>query len=98
MASALGEDRQPCPRSGQRHDARSRHRTDGVVVGRSGQAPHHPPFAKQTFRSWFKATENDRATTGDPVLLFVDSFTNYFTPEVGHATVRVLELPVTDLS
>ncbi|MFC9550089.1 FAD-binding and (Fe-S)-binding domain-containing protein [Rhodococcus sp. NPDC056960] len=50
-----------------------------------------PPFAKQTFRSWFKATEHDRATTGDPVMLFVDSFTNYFTPEVGHATVRVLE-------
>ncbi|QZS56593.1 FAD-binding and (Fe-S)-binding domain-containing protein [Rhodococcus opacus] len=50
-----------------------------------------PPFAKQTFRSWFKTTENDRATTGDPVLLFVDSFTNYFTPEVGHATVQVLE-------
>ncbi|MCF8786236.1 FAD-binding and (Fe-S)-binding domain-containing protein [Rhodococcus ruber] len=50
-----------------------------------------PPFAKQTFRSWFKATEHDRATTGDPVMLFVDSFTNYFTPEVGHATVWVLE-------
>ncbi|PVX59597.1 FAD-binding and (Fe-S)-binding domain-containing protein [Rhodococcus globerulus] len=50
-----------------------------------------PPFAVQTFRSWFKATEHDRVTTGEPVLLFVDSFTNYFTPEVGHATVRVLE-------
>jgi FAD/FMN-containing dehydrogenase/Fe-S oxidoreductase len=50
-----------------------------------------PPFAKQTFRSWFEQTERDRATGGDPVLLFVDSFTNYFTPEVGRATVRVLE-------
>ena len=50
-----------------------------------------PPFARQTFRSWFSATAADRAQTGDPVLLFVDSFTNYFTPEVGHATVRVLE-------
>lgn len=50
-----------------------------------------PAFAEQTFRSWFEATEQDRVTTGDPVLLFVDSFTNYFTPEVGQATVRVLE-------
>ncbi|HEY5853684.1 MAG TPA: FAD-linked oxidase C-terminal domain-containing protein [Aldersonia sp.] len=50
-----------------------------------------PPFAKQTFRSWFDATAGDRAQTGDPVVLFIDSFTNYFTPEVGHATVRVLE-------
>jgi FAD/FMN-containing dehydrogenase/Fe-S oxidoreductase len=50
-----------------------------------------PPFAGQTFRSWFKRTTKDRATSGDPVLLFVDSFTNYFTPEVGRATVRVLE-------
>ncbi|WP_431972413.1 FAD-binding and (Fe-S)-binding domain-containing protein [Nocardia sp. bgisy134] len=50
-----------------------------------------PPFAKQTFRSWFTATEHDRTITGDPVVLFVDSFTNYFTPEIGRATVRVLE-------
>jgi len=48
-----------------------------------------PPFARETFRSWFARTE--RATDGDPVLLFVDSFTNYFTPEVGMDTVRVLE-------
>ncbi|MBY4212520.1 FAD-binding protein [Rhodococcus fascians] len=50
-----------------------------------------PPFAPQTFRSWFAETRDDRVTTGDPVTLFVDSFTNYFTPEVGIATMRVLE-------
>ncbi|MEV0032818.1 FAD-linked oxidase C-terminal domain-containing protein [Nocardia sp. NPDC050793] len=50
-----------------------------------------PPFARQTFRSWFARTVDDRAASGDPVLVFVDSFTNYFTPEVGEATVRVLE-------
>ncbi|SFB45912.1 FAD/FMN-containing dehydrogenase [Amycolatopsis marina] len=50
-----------------------------------------PAFATRTFRSWFSQTEHERVTTGDPVLLFVDSFTNYFTPEVGQATVRVLE-------
>ena len=48
-----------------------------------------PPFARKTFRSWF--TSEHREVAGDPVLLFVDSFTNYFTPEVGIATVRVLQ-------
>jgi len=50
-----------------------------------------PPFAEQTFRSWFRQTRDDRAQSGAPVLLFLDSFTNYFTPEVGKATVTVLE-------
>jgi Fe-S oxidoreductase len=50
-----------------------------------------PPFADTTFRSWFASTAGERTTGGDPVTLFVDSFTNYFTPEVGVATVRVLE-------
>ncbi|MBY6713025.1 FAD-binding protein [Rhodococcus sp. BP-160] len=48
-----------------------------------------PEFAPRTFRQWFH--ESHRPTTGDPVVLFVDSFTNHFTPEVGRATVRVLE-------
>ncbi|HET7741502.1 MAG TPA: FAD-linked oxidase C-terminal domain-containing protein [Mycobacterium sp.] len=47
-----------------------------------------PPLAPRTFRSWFDA--NDVDNDGDEVLLFVDSFTNYFSPEVGIATVRVL--------
>ncbi|MFA5711033.1 MAG: FAD-linked oxidase C-terminal domain-containing protein [Mycolicibacterium sp.] len=47
-----------------------------------------PEFAPQTFRSWFSRRP---PSAGDPVLLFVDTFTNYFTPEVGQATVRVLE-------
>jgi FAD/FMN-containing dehydrogenase/Fe-S oxidoreductase len=49
-----------------------------------------PPFAPKTFRSWFGANVRDDAP-GDEVLLFVDSFTNYFSPEVGVATVRVLQ-------
>jgi FAD/FMN-containing dehydrogenase/Fe-S oxidoreductase len=47
-----------------------------------------PEFAGQTFRSWFAERP---AATGDPVLLFVDTFTNYFTPDVGRASVRILE-------
>ena len=54
---------------------------------------HIPAFAPCTFRHWFKhnVATNTEATTGDEVILFVDSFTNYFTPEVGIATVRVLQ-------
>ena len=49
-----------------------------------------PAFAPQTFRQWFDANPSARTGYGQPVLLFVDSFTNYFTPEVGIATVHVL--------
>jgi FAD/FMN-containing dehydrogenase/Fe-S oxidoreductase len=48
-----------------------------------------PPFAPETFRSWFRRNVPDGP--GDEVLLFVDTFTNYFSPEVGVATVRVLQ-------
>lgn len=50
-----------------------------------------PPFAGQTFRAWFHSRRSDQPSSSRPVLLFVDSFTNYFTPEVGRATVTVLE-------
>jgi FAD/FMN-containing dehydrogenase/Fe-S oxidoreductase len=48
-----------------------------------------PRFAAQTFRAWFAGRPGSRA--GTPVLLWVDTFTDYFTPEVGRAAVRVLE-------
>ncbi|OBF28631.1 FAD-binding and (Fe-S)-binding domain-containing protein [Mycobacterium sp. ACS4331] len=47
-----------------------------------------PRFATQTFRAWF---DRRPPASGDPVLLFVDTFTNHFTPEVGQAAVAVLE-------
>jgi len=50
-----------------------------------------PAFAPRTFRRWFADTLPQRSRTGGPVLLFVDTFTEYFTPEVGIAAVRVLE-------
>jgi FAD/FMN-containing dehydrogenase/Fe-S oxidoreductase len=47
-----------------------------------------PVFAAQTFRRWF----NRRAIApGMPVLLWVDTFTEHFTPEIGIAAVEVLE-------
>jgi FAD/FMN-containing dehydrogenase/Fe-S oxidoreductase len=47
-----------------------------------------PLLARQSFRRWFASQP---PATGEPVLLFVDTFTNYFNPEVGQATVRVLQ-------
>jgi FAD/FMN-containing dehydrogenase/Fe-S oxidoreductase len=47
-----------------------------------------PTFAGRTFRQWF-ATHP--AATGDPVMLWVDTWTEHFTPQVGVAAVRVLE-------
>ncbi|MEV4280115.1 FAD-binding and (Fe-S)-binding domain-containing protein [Actinoplanes xinjiangensis] len=44
-----------------------------------------PAFAPKTFRSTFKAVEGGR-----PVVLFVDSFTDHFSPEIARAAVDVL--------
>ncbi|HEX4725104.1 MAG TPA: FAD-linked oxidase C-terminal domain-containing protein, partial [Pseudonocardiaceae bacterium] len=46
-----------------------------------------PRFAARTFRSWFAAQP---PMSGTPVLLWVDTFTDLFTPAVGIAAVRVL--------
>src|SRR6185312_6501281 len=52
-----------------------------------------PRFAAPTFRAWFAARPGVRVSqrAGTPVLLWVDTFTDYFTPEIGRAAVRVLE-------
>jgi FAD/FMN-containing dehydrogenase/Fe-S oxidoreductase len=49
-----------------------------------------PVFAKQSFRKWFGGRTVEPGQ-GKPVLLWVDTFTNAFAPEVGQAAVRVLE-------
>lgn len=50
-----------------------------------------PEFAPRTFRSWFARTRDVRPAEGRPVMLFVDTFTDHFAPDVGRATVAVLE-------
>ena len=47
-----------------------------------------PQFAPTTFRQWFA---NHPVPQGNPVLLWVDTFTDHFTPSVGEAAVLVLE-------
>jgi Fe-S oxidoreductase/FAD/FMN-containing dehydrogenase len=50
-----------------------------------------PTFAPQSFRQWFAGRQQTATTTRKPVLLWVDTFTNAFAPQVGQAAVRVLE-------
>ena len=50
-----------------------------------------PSFAPRSFRSWFTRHARERAHVGTPVMLMVDTFTNYFDPGVGVAAVTVLE-------
>lgn len=47
-----------------------------------------PSFATTSFRQWFA---EHPVADGDPVLLWVDTFTNSFSPQVGIAAVAVLE-------
>jgi FAD/FMN-containing dehydrogenase/Fe-S oxidoreductase len=63
----------------------------GPLVKRAGGMDARralPSIARETFREWF---EHWPGRTGTPVLLWVDTFTNYFDPDVGKAAVRVLE-------
>ncbi|HEX5182183.1 MAG TPA: FAD-binding and (Fe-S)-binding domain-containing protein [Allosphingosinicella sp.] len=48
-----------------------------------------PPFARQTFRRWFRGRKP--AASGEPVLLWPDTFNNHFRPETAIAAVRLLE-------
>ncbi|GGV35532.1 lactate dehydrogenase [Actinomadura cremea] len=49
-----------------------------------------PEFAPTTFRRRFSSHTSPEGRHGD-VVLFVDTFTDAFSPDVGEATVRVLE-------
>jgi FAD/FMN-containing dehydrogenase/Fe-S oxidoreductase len=53
-----------------------------------------PPFAAETFKSWFKKHKNRDsldALGGKRVILWPDTFNNYFFPETAIAAVDVLE-------
>ena len=50
-----------------------------------------PRFAKTPFRTWFKRHTPATRPTQSPVVFFVDTWVNFYTPEVGIATVKVLE-------
>ncbi|MFF8478131.1 FAD-binding and (Fe-S)-binding domain-containing protein [Streptomyces sp. NPDC015414] len=57
----------------------------------AGIAPERdiPRLAPLTFSRWWRRRE--RRSTGDPVVLWPDTFTEHLSPSVGQAAVRVLE-------
>jgi FAD/FMN-containing dehydrogenase/Fe-S oxidoreductase len=54
-----------------------------------------PAFAPQTFRAWFKRSMTERRQPANPesarVMLWPDTFNNYFLPATAQAAVEVLE-------
>jgi Fe-S oxidoreductase len=67
-------------------------RLQHLVKLAGGVAPERdvPRFATQTFTDWF-ATHKPRYPDGPPALVWPDTFTNYFDPDIGRAAVEVLE-------
>ncbi|HEY9898367.1 MAG TPA: FAD-linked oxidase C-terminal domain-containing protein [Pantanalinema sp.] len=63
-----------------------------VAKAIAGVAPARaiPAFAPTTFKQWFSEREAKR-TNAPPVVLWADTFSNHFQPEVAMAAVEVLE-------
>lgn len=59
-------------------------------LGGISQKRKMPQFAAETFRGWWAKREKHR-DSGHPVVLWVDTFNNYFHPEILQAAVEVLE-------
>jgi Fe-S oxidoreductase len=60
------------------------------MAGMDQRRKHIPPFAPQTFKAWFKSHQ-PRHPDGPPVMLFADTFNNYYHPDTAKAAVEVLE-------
>ena len=58
----------------------------------AGVAPERrlPRFAHETFKDWFRRRPH-APVDGPPVILWPDTFTNHFHPEIARAGVEVLE-------
>jgi FAD/FMN-containing dehydrogenase/Fe-S oxidoreductase len=65
-------------------------RSIAKFLGGLSQQRTMPRFAAETFKSWFFRRE-PRNRNGRPVILWPDTFTNFFKPEHGKAAVSVLE-------
>jgi FAD/FMN-containing dehydrogenase/Fe-S oxidoreductase len=60
------------------------------AAGGIHQKRSFPPYAKGTFRAWFER-RSARNEGRPPVVLFPDTFNNFFRPETAQAAVEVLE-------
>ncbi|MGH9377656.1 MAG: FAD-binding and (Fe-S)-binding domain-containing protein, partial [Terriglobia bacterium] len=67
-------------------------RTGGWLKEKAGIAPERkiPTLARQTFKAWFHR-RRPRNSGAPPVVLWPDTFNNYFSPEVAMAAVEALE-------
>ncbi len=65
----------------------------GLLKRAGGIAPERklPTFADEPFVRWFRRRTRAGAERRPPVLLWPDTFDNYFTPEVARAATEVLE-------
>jgi FAD/FMN-containing dehydrogenase/Fe-S oxidoreductase len=61
-----------------------------AVVGVASQR-RVPSFARQTFKRWFRSRAGLDAAQKPPVVLWPDTFNNYFHPNTAKAAVEVLE-------
>jgi Fe-S oxidoreductase len=50
-----------------------------------------PKFANRSFTSWFRSRRRPRQAPRGIVVLFNDTFSTYYTPEIGRAAVELLE-------
>jgi Fe-S oxidoreductase len=71
-------------------------RTPGVArlakaAGGIAQERTVPPFASQTFRAWWNARPARTDSGGKPVILWPDTFNDFFRPQTAIAAVTVLE-------
>lgn len=59
----------------------------------AGISPHRtlPPIAPVTFRSWFQKRKRKAGNGEAKVILWADTFNNYFHPDIAQAAVEVLE-------
>jgi FAD/FMN-containing dehydrogenase/Fe-S oxidoreductase len=65
-------------------------RTVAKFLGGIAQQRRMPAFARQTFKEWFRRRPA-RNVGRHPVILWPDTFNNFFHPEVARAAVEVLE-------
>jgi FAD/FMN-containing dehydrogenase/Fe-S oxidoreductase len=65
----------------------------GIAKALAGAAPERrlPAFAAVPFKKWFFDRRAGRVSAGQRVLLWPDTFNNYFHPETARAAVEVLE-------
>jgi Cysteine-rich domain len=59
----------------------------------AGFAPDRPPppFAAESFRRWYRRRPNQGTARRSPVILWPDTFNNYFLPGTAKAAVHILE-------